>query len=419
VTGGGTKGFTYGWDWDGDGSFEEETETPTAEHTYQSYGTKSIAAQVTDNETRQTVKTATLQYAVYPKTTYVGWGEGITPTAPYDSRETAASNIQTAVNAAVDGSEIVILPGVYTNAAAVVIERAIWLHGETGRPEDVILHAKAAGTRGLAMGNVGSFVDGLTVENAEYAGELSEMGAGIYLYNSGGTVSNCVIRNCTKTGFNEGGGGIGIASSAAGALVTHCVISNCQENGFAHSSYNSGGGAICMKAGTVRNCLLAHNVRTTKSDYFRYGTVRMTDGLLENCTLADNAAGSCAGVWATGGKAVNCIIVGNRCTDATELEANPGYPVWAGTESAFTNCLADLETKINDTCLIGTADATYRNFAAGDFRLPKTSPAVNTGAPLPWMTGATDLLGKPRIFGKAPDLGCYECQLGGFTLIVR
>jgi len=35
------------------------------------------------------------------------------------------------------------------------------------------------------------------------------------------------------------------------------------------------------------------------------------------------------------------------------------------------------------------------------------------------MTGATDLLGKPRLIDRYPDIGAYECQSAGFTLIVR
>ena len=32
---------------------------------------------------------------------------------------------------------------------------------------------------------------------------------------------------------------------------------------------------------------------------------------------------------------------------------------------------------------------------------------------------ATDLKGRPRVFGRKVDIGCYESQIGGFVLIIR
>jgi len=36
------------------------------------------------------------------------------------------------------------------------------------------------------------------------------------------------------------------------------------------------------------------------------------------------------------------------------------------------------------------------------------SPCIDTGAIMPWMTGATDLDGNPRIHDGQVDMGCYE-----------
>jgi len=75
--------------------------------------------------------------------------------------------------------------------------------------------------------------------------------------------------------------------------------------------------------------------------------------------------------------------------------------------------------KINADCYQDDATKFFKNYAEKDFRLPAKSPAVGKGVVRPWMTGATDLLGKPRLIGRYPDIGAYECQVGGFTLIVR
>jgi len=266
-------------------------------------------------------------------------------------------------------------------------------------------------------------------DNANYQDSLGSFGAGIRIRGTGGVISNCVIRGCNKCGqFDQGGGGIGIAAKATDAIVTHCVFSNCFANGSCYTTIEAGtgycgGAALMMCAGHVRNCLFMKNERASATGVngCYHGTVRVVGGTLENCTVTDNSAGNCAGVWAdgTGGQIINCIIIGNRCVNAAQLESYPNYPVWAETASAFTNCLADLETKINESCLIGTTNQTFKNFAVGDFRLSKTSPAVNMGIPRDWMTGATDFAGKPRVFGSKPDIGAYECQVGGFVLIVR
>jgi len=43
-----------------------------------------------------------------------------------------------------------------------------------------------------------------------------------------------------------------------------------------------------------------------------------------------------------------------------------------------------------------------------DYHLLEGSPAIETGVVMPWMTGATDLDGNPRITGGKVDMGCYE-----------
>ena len=68
-----------------------------------------------------------------------------------------------------------------------------------------------------------------------------------------------------------------------------------------------------------------------------------------------------------------------------------------------------------------SADKVFRNFANGDFTPKAGGAAYNTGttsglALLP----AVDLAGSPRVFGKAIDIGCYECQVRpGLAVIVR
>jgi hypothetical protein len=62
----------------------------------------------------------------------------------------------------------------------------------------------------------------------------------------------------------------------------------------------------------------------------------------------------------------------------------------------------------------------FANFAAQDFRLSRDSLCINAGTNQDWMATATDLRGNPRIDAGTGvvDMGCYEFQFPGGTLIM-
>ena len=73
-------------------------------------------------------------------------------------------------------------------------------------------------------------------------------------------------------------------------------------------------------------------------------------------------------------------------------------------------------------CLVGDYDPKFTDAANGDFTLEKKSPCRDAGALLSWMTPSSlDLAGNARVFGNAPDIGCYEWfqTYTGFIYIVR
>ena len=418
---GGEGGTLCEWDWDGDGVYEEKGEALVVEHTYTAYGQQAVSVRVTDKESGRQATPSARMFAVYPKTLYVGRGEGVTPQAPYASAETAAPDIATALSEATVESEIVIAPDTYIMPAAVVDKTGVTIRGATGKPEDVILRSDG-GTdhRVLELCAPKSVVCDVTIENGKYGNTKGMIGGAVYVSGSGAVMSNCVVRNCQKGNLNGGGGGIGIDKYATDAVVTHCVISNCQENGGSNAAdaYLAGGGALVMYAGSVRNCLFVGNVRETSPgvDVSRYGTVRVAGGVLENCTIVSNKAGRCAGVWVSNpdGQVVNCLILGNETT----VETDANLPVWAGEAESFARCVG--EVKVNADCRTSTAAETYRNVLAGDFRLKKDSPAVDYGLLRGWMTdGALDLRGRSRRSGRFPDVGAYEFRQSGLALLVR
>ena len=77
-------------------------------------------------------------------------------------------------------------------------------------------------------------------------------------------------------------------------------------------------------------------------------------------------------------------------------------------------------TYVNNVTDADTQPTTlFKNFAKGDFRPSPSGKAYNAGT----TSGLTllpsvDLAGKPRIFGKAIDVGCYECQTLPRTIMI-
>ena len=57
--------------------------------------------------------------------------------------------------------------------------------------------------------------------------------------------------------------------------------------------------------------------------------------------------------------------------------------------------------------------------ATNNYRLILTSPCLNAGTRLPWMTGAGDLNGRARAQGGFVDMGDYEAGPKGTVFAVR
>jgi hypothetical protein len=55
-----------------------------------------------------------------------------------------------------------------------------------------------------------------------------------------------------------------------------------------------------------------------------------------------------------------------------------------------------------------TNEPLFVNAAAGNYHVQLDSPCIDAGTNLPWMAGATDLDGNPRIVDGRVDIGCYE-----------
>lgn len=400
--------LTYRWDVYGNGSQIVETDKPTLTFRYERYGNFSVKLVVVKgDDTYEAVNQ--VEAASYPPVHYVNCNNE-TPEAPYDTPAKAANDLATAVAAAYAGAEVVVKSGRYPLTAQVFIDKAVTVRGETGDPEDVVFYRsnRNMNHRIFSLNNSKATIASLTAEGGYLSGNNSD-GGNVYVGLSGGTVTNCVLRNGYVGGWDAYGGGLRIAANAQNALVTHCVITN---NGVSTGSSPgdiTGGGGAYISSGVLRNSLIAYNyqVASDTHDANFGGGVTMDGGLLESCTVAANRARICSGVNAKDGMVRNCVIAGNESTVSTD----PARKVWSGKDTAFDRCLAPV--KINDSCLV--QEQPFVSVATGDFALAAGSDGIDAADPQDWMVGATDLAGNDRIRGDRPDIGAYEADASAFA----
>jgi len=356
-------------------------------------------------------------------TRYVALDGGQVP--PYDSWATAATTMQAAVDACAAGEEVVVSNGIYATGARVtpgygssnrvVITKAILVRSLHGAGATHIQGHGPLGSNAVrCVYMTAGTLDGFTLTN----GFTRPLGAGQWDYDrSGGGLNSyggtAVVVNCVVSGnhADAGGGGAhygvfsncifyGNAANAGGGtyysvLFRSAVIGNTAE---------AGGG---MWEGTANCCTFFSNRVTVSgggtsqsavyNSLYRWNRAGSAGGgagggTLYNCTLADNWVDGGGGVdWCS---TINCIIWGNA--------ANFGSNFFHF--GALYSCSTPLLPGAGNI----TNDPLFVNAATGDFHLLEGSPCINAGTNLPWMAGATDLDGTPRVIDGRVDMGCYE-----------
>lgn len=222
--------------------------------------------------------------------------------------------IQSAVDAAVQGDQIIILPGTYPEKV-VLPSQGISLIGKGG-PEATTIDA--TGLSGspisciIGLKDPGKYLDdsvsGLTLTGG--TGTLNPVwntlqGGGMFIYNASPTIHDCIITgntaefggggiwaqdsqsvitstiftNNTVTGETRGGGGLYLWNSSA--TVTNCSIRNNQSD--------SGGGLNCKggDTSTITGCDISMN---NTNDSGGGISVTSSSPVFEGCTIKQNAA---------------------------------------------------------------------------------------------------------------------------------
>ena len=397
VVGGALTGdVAYLWDLDGDG--ETDATGPVVTNRFaEGRHTVTLTVKV-DGETRFTVPKADA-LTIYPRVIYLATScEGAA--FPYNTPGTAATNINDAIDVAMDGAEIIVGAGTHRAPRQILVMRAITLRAADGLPaRPRILRGDNTGDVYFTVGNQGALVEGLVIDDAGKNLRALQITA------AGGTVRDCVVSNAHYTS------GSGVGLSAAAGLFDRGVIVDTDASGGA-SSGAAGLAAYLSGTAVMRNSLVYRN--TTSRNESKYGVVYVTgNARLENCTVVSNTCGAYPAVYVanttSGGSAavVNNIAWGNYC-HTTPAAAFDGGADWHVTETAsgvaWSNNLSTVARNATDIA----TDPLFRNPAKRDYTLLRKSPARDKGVWRDWMDGSLDLLGNPRVRGVRPDIGCAE-----------
>jgi hypothetical protein len=279
---------------------------------------------------------------------YVSLQGGHVP--PFTDWSSAATNIQEAIDASVDGDVIWVTNGVYAVGGKVMA-------GD--------LTNRVALDKALTMRSVnGPFVttiQGNGATNGNNAVRCAWLTNGATLV--GFTLQDGATRTSGSANLLSGGG----AWSATNAIIANCVIRS-------NTAFANGGGAF---QGGLRNCLIIGN--KTQFGAGAYNSV------LTSCTVVSNSGIAIYGSPATQARLTNCIVYYN----------NPDNYFSAVLSYCCTTPLPAGAGNIS----------TAPQFLPDGFHLSSTSPCRGAGTNL---VSGTDLDGQP--WADPPSIGCDEWQ---------
>ncbi len=264
-----------------------------------------------------------------------------TPSAPYTSWATAATSIQPAVNAAVNGDTVRIASGTYSLSSEISVTKNITVEGVNGAANTIVDGNNSV--RCFNLGGSACLISGLTITKG-----YSSSGAagGIYCANTTPVVANCIIDS--NRAATSGGGMYGgtandctfvrnFGNSSGGGMdngiANRCVFDRNQ------TSYDGGG----TYGSTANSCTFIDNSAS------RFGG-GMYGGTADHCTIRDNYSGQSGGGMASG-TANYCTFFDNRavidggglafstanyCTISRNRASGSGGGLRAGTDNNCT-----------------------------------------------------------------------------------
>lgn len=424
------------WDFENDGVTDRVTQEYSVTHTYETYGRVSVALAVTNKTSGVTGRSVRENYLhLVPTVMYVD-ARSASPAYPYGEPEQAATNVQDALDAALDGVTILVEAGTYPCTAQVSIAKGVTVRGATGNPEDVVFES-VAGERNFYLNHGAARLESVVSQGRTLTGDAGK-GEGRHLLvdTLGGIVSNCVFRGYNAKSVGTVGSSVsvnGIALKSANALLTHSVVTNNAISGNVGTSspgaYSPG--VVLNSNARIENSLVAYNLHSvTNSNYAfhrGYAAGICGDGLVVNCTVVSNLSVETGGInfrasnateqdEITSGEIVNTVVAGNVCI-------NPKYQEWMRAVSPQRECddpdnaTTKVRARSRNSVFGGDMADLFAAPDRGVFVPRVTGPLQSRGTQEGISVPALDLAGERRVVGRI-DIGAYE-SVAGLLLMVR
>lgn len=348
---------------------------------------------------------------------------GSNPTPPYSSWSTASTDIQSAIDAANDGDQILVTNGVYQTGGRVVygaltnrvvINKAVTVQSVNGPSLTIIQGNPVMGDSAVRCVYItnNATLSGFTLTNGATRNPNlegnDEEGGGVWCDGTNAIITNCVIVGNVA---NFSGGG------ASGGVLNRCLLTGNTAGG--NPNYTTGGGAdssilnFCILNGnsagdgggaafsTLNNCLVTSNGGSNAGGgYFC---------TFNCCTIVGNGASFGAGV--EGGFVNNSIVYYNDGPNFY-TDANPSYFGYV----VLSNCCT-FPMPLSGSGNI-TNEPLFLNLTNGNYRLHINSPCINTGNNA-YVNWDADLDGNPRIVNNIVDIGAYEYQAPALAIVTQ
>jgi len=349
VVGDNTNGLTYFWDFDGNGSWDDSgTDKRTTSHPY-ALGVYTPVLWVTNELGHSATYTGRTAIVASTPTLYVATNG--THAVPFDTWAKAATNIQSAVDAAADGARIVVSNGTYTLGAQIVVDKAITVESVNGAAVTTLRCATSRTHRVLKLNNVSAVVRGLTLDNGypyEFENGVVEVWRGGGAYVRAGTLVDCTVTNCSSatTAASKNMQGIGIYLAGAGALASNCVVTS------SFGAYSPRGGGAYVDAGALMtHCTLRNYSGDAYGGAIGAGAY-VNGGTLRWCNVYSNACSNAGGVGIymadnAAGLVEYCTVTNNMNTTIYDASGIGIFMAGAGT---VRNCLVGFNTGSGGTC---------------------------------------------------------------------
>jgi len=255
------------------------------------------------------------------------------PVTPYTNWNTAATNIQDAIDVAGAGDFIIVNDGIYNVGGRAVyglttnrvsVDKAVTVQSVNGAGSTMIagrLFLNGGVAIRCAYLSSGAVLSGFTLTNGStppVSGDLVREGSGggIWCEDNSAVVSNCVLTGNYVTGYGGGAfqgtlfncmltnNSAGRGGGAASNTLFNCTLTH--NSSLYRQSVNYGGGAYAC---TLSNCLLVGN--QSMPDGYGGGAAFSA---LTGCVASNNAAAFGGGVYF--GIANNSLISSNRASIA-------------------------------------------------------------------------------------------------------